>query len=248
MNTVVTSLANYQPSHSSAFQSVLSPEVVARASPRCLCAGGPRANKCRPTPSSRVSGCSPPWVRPGSCPLRPGRRLGRRVPVHARHLIRLRRRYETIQLRDAIPGDPVPQLARRDQCLPAAGRPLSRRRAPMGSWCPLASSRSGGSCTGAMWSRTSCERPFGSASGSIRWRRPSSAWSALRSIACSSSTSRSRHSRCAFPRPTEPPSSPPGSWYLGGRKTSAMTSGARSTCFRRTSSEAGFSGARRPIG
>jgi len=43
-------------------------------------------------------------------------------------------------------------------------------------------------------------------------------------------------------------SNPPDSWYLGDPKTSVMTSGARSMCFRRTSSGAGSCGVRLPIG
>ena len=45
MNTVVTSLDSYQPSHSSAFQSALSPEALARASSGGLCRRRPRANE-----------------------------------------------------------------------------------------------------------------------------------------------------------------------------------------------------------
>ncbi len=46
---------------------------------------------------------SMPLDRRGSIRSRPGRRCGPKSALHARHLIRFRRRFETVALRDAVP-------------------------------------------------------------------------------------------------------------------------------------------------
>jgi hypothetical protein len=51
-----------------------------------------------------------------------------------------------------------------------------------------------------------------------------------------------------FPKDLAGQRSHPGSWYLGGLKTSEMTSGALSMCSRRTSSGVKSRAARRRIG
>jgi hypothetical protein len=102
MNTVVTSFALTQPSHSSAFQNPISPESLRERVPAVFASGAHE----RTSPSytflstERVLGA---LASAGFLPVeaRPAARA--RSPMHARHLIRLRRRFETIQLRDAIP-------------------------------------------------------------------------------------------------------------------------------------------------
>jgi hypothetical protein len=102
MNTVVTSLASDQSSHSSAFQSTLSPDVLREKVPAVFAPGAHERTSASYTfiSTERVLAAL------GSAGFLPveARQSGRsRSPVHARHLIRLRRRFETIELRDAIP-------------------------------------------------------------------------------------------------------------------------------------------------
>ena len=102
MNTVVTSLALTQPSHSSAFQNPISPETLRERVPAVFASGAHE----RTSPSytflstERVLGA---LASAGFLPVEARQAARARSPMHARHLIRLRRRFETIQLRDAIP-------------------------------------------------------------------------------------------------------------------------------------------------
>ena len=102
MNTVVTSLALTQPSHSSAFQNPISPETLRERVPAVFASGAHE----RTSPSytflstERVLRA---LASAGFLPVEARQAARARSPMHARHLIRLRRRFETIQLRDAIP-------------------------------------------------------------------------------------------------------------------------------------------------
>ena len=102
MNTVATSLALTQPSHSSAFQNPISPETLRERVPAVFASGAHE----RTSPSytflstERVLGA---LASAGFLPVEARQAARARSPMHARHLIRLRRRFETIQLRDAIP-------------------------------------------------------------------------------------------------------------------------------------------------
>jgi hypothetical protein len=102
MNSVVTSLANYQLSHSSAFQHTLSPEVLRERVPAVYAAGADERTSTSYTfiSTERVLAA---LGSAGFLPVEARQAVRARNPMHARHLIRLRRRYETIQLRDAIP-------------------------------------------------------------------------------------------------------------------------------------------------
>ena len=102
MNTVVTSLTHAQSSYSSAFQSVLSQETLRERVPAVFAPGAHE----RTSPSYTFISTERVLAALGSAGFLPveARQAARaRSPMHARHLIRLRRRYETIQLRDAIP-------------------------------------------------------------------------------------------------------------------------------------------------
>ena len=102
MNTLATSLAHEQPSHSSAFQAILSSDTLRQRVPAVF---APSAHE-RTSPSytfistARVLDA---LKLAGFEPVEARQAARGRSPVHARHLIRLRRRFETIQLRDAIP-------------------------------------------------------------------------------------------------------------------------------------------------
>jgi hypothetical protein len=101
MNTIVTSLA-HQPLHSSAFQGVLSPEVLRARVPAAFAPGA----HDRTSPAYTFISSERVLAALGSAgfvPVEARQAVRARSPVHARHLIRLRRRFETIQLRDAIP-------------------------------------------------------------------------------------------------------------------------------------------------
>jgi hypothetical protein len=102
MNTVITSLEQSQPSHNSAFQSTLSEEALRERVPAVFAAGAHERLSSAYTfiSTQRVLHA---LSSVGFLPVE-ARQAGRaRSPVHARHLIRLRRRYETVRLRDAIP-------------------------------------------------------------------------------------------------------------------------------------------------
>ena len=102
MNTPATSLVHEQPSHSSAFQNTLSPEVLRERVPAVFAGGAHERTSpsytfistARVLDALKLAGFQPVEARQAA---------RAKSPVHARHLIRLRRRVETIQLRDAIP-------------------------------------------------------------------------------------------------------------------------------------------------
>src|SRR5256885_3237374 len=102
MNTVATSLITLQPSHSSALQTPLSAEVLRERVPAAFA----------PTAHERTSGSYTfissanvltALASAGFLPVDARQAARARSPLHARHLIRLRRRFETIALRDPIP-------------------------------------------------------------------------------------------------------------------------------------------------
>jgi Domain of unknown function (DUF932) len=102
MNTVATSLTTFQPSHSSALQTALSPEDLRDRVPAAF---APAAHE-RTSRSYTFISTERVLAALGSAGFLPveARQAARaRSPLHARHLIRLRRRFETIALRDAIP-------------------------------------------------------------------------------------------------------------------------------------------------
>ena len=102
MNSVVTSLANYQPSHSSAFQHTLSPEILRERVPAVFAPAAHERTSASYTFISTARVLSA-LGSAGFLPVEARQAARAKSPMHTRHLIRLRRRYETIQLRDAIP-------------------------------------------------------------------------------------------------------------------------------------------------
>jgi hypothetical protein len=102
MNAVVTSLDRYQPSHSNAFQSTLSGEALRERAPAVFAAGAHE----RTSPSYTFISTQAVLAALASAGFLPveARQAGRaKSPMHARHLIRLRRRAETVRLRDSLP-------------------------------------------------------------------------------------------------------------------------------------------------
>jgi hypothetical protein len=102
MNTQVTSLTHQQASHSSVFQTTLSPETLRDKAPAAF------ASNAHERLSSAYTFISTERVlaalgSAGFQPVEARQAVRARSPMHARHLIRLRRRFETVQLRDAIP-------------------------------------------------------------------------------------------------------------------------------------------------
>jgi hypothetical protein len=102
MNSVVTSLANYQLSHSGAFQNAMSPDVLRERVPAVFAPGAHERTSGAYTFISTERVLSA-LGSAGFLPVEARQAARAKSPMHARHLIRLRRRYETIQLRDAIP-------------------------------------------------------------------------------------------------------------------------------------------------
>ena len=102
MNANVTSLESAQPSHSSAFQTVLSPETLRVQAPAVFAPGAHERMSAAYTfiSSAQVLGA---LNLAGFMAVEARQSARAKNPQHARHLIRLRRRYETIQLRDSIP-------------------------------------------------------------------------------------------------------------------------------------------------
>jgi hypothetical protein len=101
MNTVATSLALTQPSHSSAFQNPISPETLRERVPAAFASGAHE----RTSPSYTFLSTErvlTALASAGFLPVEARQASRARSPLHARHLIRLRPRFETIQLRDAI--------------------------------------------------------------------------------------------------------------------------------------------------
>jgi hypothetical protein len=102
MNACVTSLFPDHSLHSSAFQSILSPEALRERVPAAFAAGAHERTSPSYTFISTARVLEALSVA-GFLPVEARQAARARSPVHARHLIRLRRRYETVQLRDAIP-------------------------------------------------------------------------------------------------------------------------------------------------
>lgn len=102
MNTNVTSLESAQPSHSSAFQTVLSPDTLRVQAPAVFAPAAHERMSAAYTfiSSAQVLGA---LNLAGFMAVEARQSARAKDPQHARHLIRLRRRYETIQLRDSIP-------------------------------------------------------------------------------------------------------------------------------------------------
>jgi hypothetical protein len=102
MNTVVTSLSADQSSHSNAFQAALSPESLRSRVPAAFAPGAHERTSASYTfiSTERVLDA---LRLAGFLPVEARQAARAKSPLHARHLIRLRRRYETIQLRDSIP-------------------------------------------------------------------------------------------------------------------------------------------------
>ena len=102
MNTLVTSLAHDQPSHSSAFQTTLSSETLREWVPAVYAPGAHERTSpsytfistARVLDALNLAGFQPVEARQAA---------RAKSPMHARHLIQLRRRFQAIQLRDAIP-------------------------------------------------------------------------------------------------------------------------------------------------
>ena len=102
MNAVVTSLDRIQPSHSSAFQTVLTGDVLRARVPAIYAPGAHERTSSSYTfiSTQRVLDA---LGSVGFVPVEARQAARAKSPLHARHLIRLRRRCETVQLRDSIP-------------------------------------------------------------------------------------------------------------------------------------------------
>lgn len=102
MNNPVTSLTTFQPSHSSALQAALSQEALRERVPAAFAptAHGRTSAAYTFISTERVLSA---LASAGFMPVEARQAARARSPLHARHLIRLRRRLETIALRDAVP-------------------------------------------------------------------------------------------------------------------------------------------------
>lgn len=102
MNTLSTTLTSFQPSHSSALQSTLSPDALRERVPAAF---APAAHERTSTAYTFISTerVLTALASAGFLPVEARQAARARSQLHARHLIRLRRRFETIALRDAIP-------------------------------------------------------------------------------------------------------------------------------------------------
>ena len=198
MNAVVTSLDRYQPSHSNAFQSTLSGEALRERVPAVFAAGAHE----RTSPSYTfisTQAVLAALASAGFLPVEARQAARAKSPMHARHLVRLRRRAETVRLRDSLPellflnshdGTSAYQL--RVGLLRGGVHQRARRlhgRLPDLAGDAPRGCRSGRRVRGAADQRAlrapgGCRRPHG-AHGA---RSPSSAWS-----------SPVRRSRCASP-------------------------------------------------
>ena len=102
MNAVATSLMHNQDSYSTAFRTALSQETLRERAPAAF---APAAHE-RMSPAYTFLSTERVLAALGSVGFQPveARQAARaKSPAHARHLIRLRRRCETVQLRDSIP-------------------------------------------------------------------------------------------------------------------------------------------------
>jgi hypothetical protein len=102
MNAVITSLDHTQTSHSSAFQTVLTGDVLRARVPAIYAPGAHERTSSSYTfiSTERVLDA---LSSVGFVPVEARQAARARSRLHARHLIRLRRRCETVQLRDAVP-------------------------------------------------------------------------------------------------------------------------------------------------
>jgi len=102
MNNIATTLTSLQASHSSAFQRALSSEVLRERVPAAFAPAAHERTSAAYTfiSTERVLTA---LASAGFLPVEARQAVRARSPLHARHLIRLRRRVETIALRDAIP-------------------------------------------------------------------------------------------------------------------------------------------------
>ena len=102
MNAVVTSLDHTQPSHSSAFQTVLTGDALRARVPAIYAPGAHERTSSSYTfvSTERVLDA---LGSVGFVPVEARQAARARSPMHARHLIRFRRRCETVALRDSVP-------------------------------------------------------------------------------------------------------------------------------------------------
>jgi len=103
MNALPRSLDLSQSSHSSAFQQVLSPEVLRQSVPAAFAPSAHERLSASYTfvPTARVLDA---LCQAGFIPVEARQTRSRATsPLHARHLIRLRRRLETVSLRESVP-------------------------------------------------------------------------------------------------------------------------------------------------
>jgi hypothetical protein len=102
MNAVVTSLDHTQATHSSAFQTVLTGDVLRARVPAIYAPGAHERTSSSYTfiSTERVLDA---LGSVGFVPVEARQAARAKSPLHARHLIRLRRRCEKVQLRDSIP-------------------------------------------------------------------------------------------------------------------------------------------------
>jgi len=98
----VTTFADHQPSYSTALQSALSAETLRQRVPAVFAPGAHERMSAAYTfiSTARVL-CA--LGEAGFLPVDARQAARARSPLHARHLIRLRRRMEVVRLRDAIP-------------------------------------------------------------------------------------------------------------------------------------------------
>lgn len=103
MDTIETALTRTQPTYAAAFEQMLSPQALRDSVPAAFASGAhERTSKAYTFISTeRVLTA---LGEAGFLPVEARQTTTRTAsPVHARHLIRLRRRCETVQLREAVP-------------------------------------------------------------------------------------------------------------------------------------------------
>ena len=103
MNAIVTSIPRQQSHYSTAFEQMLSPEVLRDRVPAVY---APAAHE-RTSPAYTFISTERVLDALGQVGFLPveARQTASRAasPLHARHLIRLRRRFETVALKEAVP-------------------------------------------------------------------------------------------------------------------------------------------------
>lgn len=103
MNTIQANLTRSQPKYATAFERVLTPEALRDSAPAAFapCAHERTSKAYTFISSERVLAA---LSQAGFLPVEARQTMTRTAsPLHARHLIRLRRRSETVQLREAVP-------------------------------------------------------------------------------------------------------------------------------------------------